>query len=181
MCWGLGNEAVVNDSTFAKTKLEGYYNLIKSMDSERMVGIVAADSGNPSNYYGNPNLDWFGCNIYVGWYTNTSSNNPSSQINEHINNTIVNKSKAWAFSEHGAGGTQRCHSDDFMNTTNAGSGGARHDIEYQMWLHEGHLAAIRNYPQLIFTSAWQLFDIAVANRYEGYTECLDGVNATTNE
>ena len=58
---------------------------------------------------------------------------------------------------------------------------ARHDIEYQMWLHEGHIAAIRDYPQLLFTSQWQLFDIAVASRNEGYTECLDGVNVSTND
>ena len=49
-----------------------------------------------------------------------------------------------------------------------------------MWLHEGHIAAIRNYPQLLFTGQWQLFDIAVSSRQEGYTECLDGETATTN-
>ena len=67
-----------------------------------------------------------------------------------------------------------------MDTTTRGNK-ARHDIEYQMWLHEGHIAAIRNYPQLLFTSQWQLFDIAVSSRNEGFTECLDGVNATTND
>ena len=49
--------------------------------------------------------------------------------------------KPWAFSEYGGGGTQNCHSDDFHNTTNHGSGGARHDIEKQMWiirLHHNH-------------------------------------------
>ena len=50
-----------------------------------------------------------------------------------------------------------------------------------MWIHEGHLAAIRNYPQLLFTSAWQLFDIAVSNRNEGYTVCLDGENASIDD
>jgi beta-galactosidase len=49
-----------------------------------------------------------------------------------------------------------------------------------MWLHEGHIAAIKNFPQLLFTAQWQLFDIAVANRNEGYIECLDGVNTTEN-
>ena len=32
----------------------------------------------------------------------------------------------------------------------------------------------------MFTAQWQLFDIAVSNRNEGYTECLDGINTTTN-
>ena len=50
-----------------------------------------------------------------------------------------------------------------------------------MWLHEGHIAALRNFPQLLFTGQWQLFDIAVSSRNEGYTECLDGETTSTNE
>ena len=50
-----------------------------------------------------------------------------------------------------------------------------------MWLHEGHIEAIRNFPQLLFSAQWQLFDIAVSNRNEGYTECLDGKTTTTND
>jgi beta-galactosidase len=67
-----------------------------------------------------------------------------------------------------------------MNTTTRGNN-ARHDIEYQMWLHEGHIASIRNFPQLLFTGEWQLFDIAVSNRNEGYTICPDGENASTDD
>ena len=67
-----------------------------------------------------------------------------------------------------------------MNTTTRGNY-ERHDIEYMMWLHEGHIAAIKNYPQLMFTAQWQLFDIAVANRNEGYTVCLDGENASIDD
>ena len=40
---------------------------------------------------------------------------------------------------------------------------------------------MRNFPQLLFTGQWQLFDIAVSSRNEGYTECLDGENTSTNE
>jgi beta-galactosidase len=50
-----------------------------------------------------------------------------------------------------------------------------------MWLHEGHIAAIKNFPQLMFTSQWQLFDIAVYNRKEGYKVCLDGETVTDND
>jgi beta-galactosidase len=67
-----------------------------------------------------------------------------------------------------------------MNTTTRGNY-ERHDIEYMMWLHEGHIATIKQYPQLLFTAQWQLFDIAVANRNEGYTVCLDGVNTSTDD
>ena len=179
--WGLSNETTTDDKAFANTKMNGYISRIKALDSERLVGYVMAQSASdPSAYYNNPNADWFGCNMYEGWYTNQNSNNPTNAINTRINNIITNKSKALAYSEYGCGGTQRCHSDDFMTTTTRGNN-PRHDIEYMMWLHEGHIAAIKNYPQLMFTSQWQLFDIAVANRNEGYTVCLDGINDSTDD
>jgi beta-galactosidase len=141
---------------------------------------MSHSTNNPSGYYNNPNVDWFGCNIYVGWYIDKASNDPTSQLNTRITNTITNVHKALAFSEYGAGGTQHCHSEDPQTTTTKGNY-ERHDIEYQMWLHEGHIASIRNFPQLLFTAEWQLFDIAVSNRNEGYTVCLDGENTSIDD
>ena len=177
--WGLSNETTTDDKEFAKAKIESYTSRIKALDPERMVGYVMSHSYNdPYGYYNSPEgIDWLGCNIYVGWYIDQNTNNPTSQLNSRIKNTITNKSKALAFSEYGCGGTPNCHSDDFLTTTTKGNN-PRHDIEYQMWLHEGHIAAIKNYPQLLFTSQWQLFDIAVSNRKEGYTVCWDGENVT---
>ena len=179
--WGLSNETITDDKAFGKEKIEEYYDLVKRLDSERMVGYVMSHSvDNPSAYYNDPKVDWFGCNVYVGWYIDQTSNDPSPRLNTRLANTLTRLGKPLALSEYGCGGTQHCHSEDFKSTTTPGNT-ARHDIEYQMWLHEGHIAAIRNYPQLLFTSQWQLFDIAVANRNEGYTECLDGENVTTND
>ena len=180
--WGLSNETSTDDKAFAKEKIEGYTTLIKSLDQERMVGYVLAQGtgSSPSAYYNDPAVDWFGCNIYVGWYDSPNSNTPTSQINTRLNNTINRVGKPMAYSEYGCGGTQRCHSDNFMNTTTRGNN-ARHDIEYMMWLHEGHIATIKQYPQLLFTAQWQLFDIAVANRNEGYTVCLDGENTSIDD
>jgi len=181
MFWGLSNETSTDNKAFGKSKIEEYTTLIKGLDSERMVGYVMSHSyTNPASYYNDPNVDWFGGNIYVGWYIDKTSNDPTSQLNTRITNTITRLSKPLAFSEYGCGGTQHCHSDDFRNTTTTGNY-ARHDIEYQMWLHEGHIAAIRNFPQLLFTAQWQLFDIAVSNRNEGYTVCLDGENTSTDD
>jgi beta-galactosidase len=181
MFWGLSNETTTDDKAFAKTKIEEYTNLIRSLDSERMVGYVMSHSyNNPSSYYNNPDVDWFGCNIYTGWYIDKTSNNPTSQLNTRVSNIITSLQKPLAFSEYGAGGTQHCHSDDPQTTTTKGNY-ERHDIEYQMWLHEGHIAAIRNFPQLLFTAQWQLFDIAVSNRNEGYTVCLDGETTSTDD
>ena len=179
--WGLSNETQTDDKNFGKEKINGYYDLIKDLDSERLVGYVMSHgTDNPSGYYNDPKVDWFGCNIYVGWYIDQNSNDPSSRLNTRLTKTLTRLGKPIAFSEYGCGGTQHCHSTNCMATTTRGNN-PRHDIEYQMWLHEGHIAAIRNYPQLLFTSQWQLFDIAVANRNEGFTECLDGVNVTTND
>lgn len=181
--WGLSNETTTDDKAFGKQKIEEYTALIKSLDSERKVGYVLAQSPgtSPSAYYNDPsNVDWFGCNIYVGWYDSQNSNTPTSQINTRLNNTINRVGKPMAYSEYGCGGTQACHSDDFMTTTTRGNH-ERHDIEYMMWLHEGHIATIKQYPQLMFTAQWQLFDIAVANRNEGYTVCLDGENTSIDD
>ena len=85
-----------------------------------------------------------------------------------------------AYSEYGCGGTQHCHSEDPSTTTTRGNH-ERHDIEYMLWLHEGHIATIKQYPQLMFTAQWQLFDIAVASRNEGYTVCLDGETTSIDD
>ena len=179
--WGLFNEAQTDDATFAKTTLEGYKDFIKAIDPSRWVGYVtSASASNPSSAFGNPNMDWFGGNIYVGWYSDKTSNNPTSQLNTRVNNIIKNLHKPYAYSEYGCGGTQHCHSDNPQSTTTTGNY-ERHDIEYQMWLHEGHIAAIKNFPQLLFTGQWQLFDIAVTGRNEGYIVCLDGENTSTDD
>ena len=182
--WGLSNETTTANNTesknFIKTKIENYKGIIKELDPERWVGYVMSHSvDNPSGYYNDPDADWFGCNIYVGWYIDKTSNNPTNRLNTRLNKTLTRLGKPLAFSEYGCGGTQNCHSDDFMNTTTSGNN-PRHDIEYQMWLHEGHIAAIKAKPQLLFTSQWQLFDIAVSNRTEGYKVCPDGETVYDN-
>lgn len=178
MFWGLFNEATTDNTTWAKTKLEDYRTFIKNIDPERWVGYVVSHSySNPSSVMGNPNMDWFGGNIYVGWYINKDTNNPTTEINKRITSTITNLHKPYAYSEYGCGGNQSCHSDNPQSTTEKGNF-PRHDIEYMMWLHEGHIAAIKNFPQLLFSAEWQLFDIAVNSRNEGYKVCLDGINVT---
>ena len=181
--WGLGNEIKCGTDSEVKEANATYMNYLRSVirgiKSDAWVGFVmAATSNSPANF-GNPNLDWFGCNDYVGWYNNTSSNNPTSDLNTRKTNFITNFGKPYGFSEYGCGGNQDCHSDTPSSTTTKGSNQPRHDIEYQMWLHEGHIAAIRDLPYLVFTTMWMMFDIAVYNRQEGYVICLDG--ETTSE
>lgn len=187
MFWGVGNEINTNMTTtnegrdFIKGKIEGYRNLIRGLMPNAMVGYtVSHGTQNGLSTFNYPTVDWIGQNIYVGWYIEQTSNNPTGRLNTAINNTLT-ANTALAFSEYGCGGTQRCHSESASTTTNKGSNGARHDIEYMMWLHEGHIAAIKNKPELLFSSQWQLFDVAVSNRNEGYTVCLDGENTSTDD
>ena len=179
MFWGVGNEinTSYDSGEFVKGKIEGYRTLIRSLLPGALVGYtVSHGAQNALSVFKYPTVDWVGNNIYVGWYISQDSNNPTSRLNTAINGA-TGHSTPCAFTEYGCGGTQRCHSDDFMTTTTRGNN-PRHDIEYMMWLHEGHIAAIKNKPELLFTSQWQLFDIAVWNRTEGYKVCLDGVNVT---
>ena len=106
MFWGLSNETSTDNKDFGKQKIEEYTTLIKSIDTERMVGYVMSHSySNPSSYYNNPKVDWFGCNIYVGWYIDKAKNDPTSQLNNRITNIVTNLHKPVAFSEYGCGGT----------------------------------------------------------------------------
>lgn len=178
--WGLANEITSGTAANTKTYLESLRTYIRTLDTSRLVGFVMSHSYNNPSSFGTPDLDWFGCNIYVGWYVDKTLNDPSNQINTRKTNFITNNHKPFAFSEYGCGGVRYCHSEDPWTTTTKGTNQPRHDIEYNMWLHEGHIAGIKKYPELIFSAMWMLFDIAVSNsvkREEGYTICLD--NETT--
>ena len=178
MFWGVGNEINHYTTTtagkeFVKSKIEGYRGTIRSLMPDALVGYTVNHSTqNGLGEFNNPNVDWIGQNIYVGWYIDKTTNNPTERLTTAINNATTRNTPC-AYSEYGCGGTRYCHSDDFMSTTTSGNN-PRHDIEYLMWLHEGHIAAIKNKPELLFTSQWQLFDIAVSSRAEGYKVCLDG-------
>ena len=183
--WGVGNEINTTYSktdegkNFVKSKIEGYRNTIRSLMPNAWVGYtVSHGTQNGLGEFNNPTVDWIGQNIYVGWYVDKTSNNPTQRLTTAINNATTRNTPC-AYSEYGCGGTPSCHSDDYMTTTTTGNN-PRHDIEYQMWLHEGHIAAIRNKPQLLFTSQWQLFDIAVSGRTEGYKVCPDGETVFDN-
>lgn len=178
--WGLANEIKTDDANFTKGKINEYTTLIKSYDNERLVGYVLAESSsNALATFNYPSVDWVGHNIYVGWYSSQNSNNPTSAINTRLNNGI-NNNVAVGYSEYGCGGNINCHSVDPLTTTTRGNN-PRHDIEYQMWLHEGQIAAIKNFPQLAFTSEWVLFDFAVSKRNEGYITCADGETEGPND
>lgn len=184
--WGVGNEinsSVTNTTEgkdFIKGKIEGFRTQIRKLLPGAWVGYtVSHGTNNGIGLFNDPTIDWIGHNIYVGWYIDKTSNDPTYRINERLNNAN-SRNTAMAYSEYGCGGTSTCHSENYMSTTTTGNN-PRHDIEYMMWLHEGHIASIKNFPQLLFTAQWQLFDIAVSSRTEGYKVCLDGETVTDDD
>ena len=184
--WGVGNEinaaftSTEDGKALVKSKIEGYRSIIRTLLPNAWVGYtISHTTSDLLTVFDSPTVDWVGGNMYVGWYHQTGTTDPSSELNKRITKTSA-QSVPLAFSEYGAGGTQHCHSESPETTTTKGNG-VRHDIEYQMMLHEGHVAAIRNYPNLLSTSMWQLFDVAVSSRNEGYTVCLDGENTSTDD
>ena len=179
MFWGMGNEIALKGVTaeLAKVKLEYYRELIRSYDTSRWVGFVSHNLS-PKSGYGYPELDYYASNNYTGWYKDYTKMYVDGAITKGIKDA---GGKPWAFSEYGGGGTQNCHSDDFHNTTNHGAGGARHDIEKQMWIHEGHIEVLKQRKEVLYTSIWQLFDVAVSSRNEGYIKCFDGENTVVDD
>ena len=127
--WGVGNEinqTYTNNTeegkNFVKGKIEGYRNIIRTLMPNAMVGYVVNHSTqNGLGIFNYPTVDWIGHNLYVGWYIDKTSNNPTSKLTTSINNA-ASKSTPCAFSEYGCGGTPTCHSDDFMTTTTTGTG-----------------------------------------------------------
>ena len=53
--------------------------------------------------------------------------------------------------------------------------------EYQMWIHEGHIEVLKQRKEVLYTSIWQLFDVAVSSRNEGYIKCFDGENTVVDD
>ena len=171
--WGLGNEIATDDASFACTKLNNFAAIIRAIDTSRWIGYVVSHSYlNGLGTFNYPNVDWIGQNLYVGWYLDKTNNNPTSKLNTCLN-YANNRNTPMAYSEYGCGGNILCHSDSPLTTTTTGNN-PRHDIEFQMWLHEGHIQCIKNFPQLLFSAQWVLFDFAVSSRNEGYVTCIDG-------
>ena len=150
------------DNALIKTR--ELYDYSKTLSNQHLIGIVAHD---PTFKYVRSKiadwsfLDWIGLNIYKGWYGGNFTDFTAA-VNEYRT-----KYPNICIAEYGAGANIGTHSETPETTTNTGSGGARHDEEYQNLFHESYLSQIAEKPWLIFTTAWALFDFAVSGRNEG--------------
>lgn len=154
------------------TNVASLYDLAKSIDTLRYVGLTDCELLKPEAY---PNLkaDYISENRYYGWYYGTFD-----QFKPAIEG-VWEKDKITNVSEYGAGVNPYCHSwnpDSINNKVNA-----KHYEEWGNMYHEAHLQQIEQMPWLNFTSLWILFDFPVASRKEGYLNSDDGVNFVENE
>lgn len=165
--WGMHNEMGgshagypqgVYDPEKAKTWSNELYAYAKPMDSTRFFGY-ATNRQNQTGW----DADYVSANLYYGWYYGTFDQF-GPNVGSYKNGT---QKKLIAVSEYGAGANPAAHSDDPTTTTNTGSGGARHDEEYQNLYHESHLEQIIARPYIQFTTIWAFNDFAVAGRNEG--------------
>lgn len=156
---------------------EELYLYARNLDATRFIGMA------DDKQYNKPGWDmlagdYHAENVYRGWYTNQSISGADEM--KGVMMGIRNRMGCTALTEYGSGCNPYCHSEKPDTTTNKGSNGARHDEEYANLLHESHLRQICEMDFLVFTSAWVLFDFAVAARKEGYMHCTDGVTTTTD-
>jgi len=148
------------------------YDLAKSIDPLRYVGLTDCELLNPEAY---PNLkaDYISENRYYGWYYGKFE-----EFRPAIEG-VWKKDKITNVSEYGAGVNPYCHSWNVKEINNKDN--AKHYEEWGNLYHESHLSQIEQMPWLNFTSIWILFDFPVASRKEGYLNSDDGVNFVENE
>lgn len=151
----------------------------KALDPTREWGF-ADDKGSGGFASRINNEDYFGCNYYPGWYVSANNIDNGYQVGTRCTQVRTTTGKPVSVTEYGGGGTQDCHSYNPETTTNCGSGGARHDIEYLNWLHLKAYNSILQRPWIVFSSLWVLFDFAVAARKEGYLLSVNGITTTTD-
>lgn len=154
------------------TNVASLYDLAKSLDTLRYVGLTDCELLKPEAY---PNLkaDYISENRYYGWYYGTFD-----QFKPAIEG-VWEKDKITNVSEYGAGVNPYCHSWNVKEINNKDN--AKHYEEWGNLYHEAHLQQIEQMPWLNFTSLWILFDFPVASRKEGYLNSDDGVNFVENE
>ncbi len=154
------------------------YDFSKSLTQQHLIGMVMHEQTldyNHSKLAEWSYLDWIGMNIYKGWYGGSFSEFGAAldDYKKYYPNLCV--------TEYGAGANPSSHSTAPMLTTVTGTGGERHDEEYQNLYHESYLDQIHERPSIGFTSVWSLFDFAVASRNEGGMPYLNDKGLVTRD
>ncbi len=156
------------DRRFMGETSQQMYQWGQRNDPDRYYGLAAMDNVvNTPELVRGQNFDYFAVNQYHGWYGNNRSPEGARSLQAYLDD-LHKKRGTVAISEYGAGISPFCHSDNPASTTNPSSGGARHDEEWGNILHEISLEILQRSPYLQYSSAWVLYDFAVASRKEGY-------------
>lgn len=184
--WGMWNELGNIDGSRpqgAQTDKEAVvrttaslYSLARQLDSTRSVGFADCALGltTPQLRHG-VHFDYYGFNIYNGWYQNSYSPEGAKNFAKTLAR-LQKRAPYVAVTEYGAGANPFCHSLNPVSTTGPSVGGARHDEEWANRVHEIHLQTLSQSPWLQFSTGWILFDFAVGARHEGYKLSSNGID-----
>lgn len=189
--WGMHNELTnyKNDDgslkinyTVCKKLNDELYNYAKINGGNRLVGYATLDR---STHEKTADLirDYYGTNVYYGWYNNDKISEIGSSI-ENIHNT---NNELLLLTEYGAGSNFLQGCDGIENKTWGGSNngtfsatGSFHPQEYQTLVHENYLKAISN-KKYINTFAWVFADFAVSFRAEGSQKAINDKGLITRD
>lgn len=153
-----------------------FYAMAKELDPTRYVGFTAYGPTFDGSKPGDWQADFIAMNEYKGWYGGVFE-----QFGAEMDTYRAGTQVPWAVGEYGAGNNPHTHSDNPMQTTQTGSGGARHDEEYANLFHEAYLEQIQARPWLLYTAVWALYDFASDNRNEGGTPHLNDKGLVTRD
>ncbi len=184
--WGMWNEVRrVHPQPWLQGKLdipkllvntEKVYNLGKSLDPYRYVGLTDCSVFRNNNGYEKLKTDYFSENRYNGWYYKIFN----FDVTTKEMNFVHDKVGACNIAEYGGGINPYCHTLDSTLMANR-KDDTRHYEEYGNLIHESHVRQIMDMPFLNFTSLWIMYDFPVANRMEGFMDSDDGINFTEND
>lgn len=190
--WGMHNE-LTNDNNSSGTKLINYtlckqlnnelYTYAKNNGGNRLVGYATIDKTTHEKEAG-LNGDYYGTNVYFGWYNTDKIKN----ISEYLDLKHATTNDLIIFTEYGAGSNAMQFNLDIetlnwggiSKDSNFSANGNYHPQEYQCLIHEGYLKSFldRNY---INTFAWVFSDFAVSFRNEGSQKALNDKGFVTRD
>ena len=153
------------------------YHYAKRLDPYRKVGFSDDSRLHHAKWADSFEVDYVSENLYNGWYQRYGD---PGHFTDEVKKLHGKKCASICnISEYGAGVNPFCHTTDTTLMLDRDDD-TRHYEEYGNWIHESHLQQIAALPYLNFTTAWVLFDFAVAARQEGYVDSPDGVSFTDN-
>jgi beta-galactosidase len=160
VCWGIFNEITLRPGP-APVRLAHEMAILAAHEDPTRLSTSAANARDdePSNWCSKLNA----INKYFGWYDGNLADFAPWADNIHSNYPA----RCIGVSEYGAGASVYQHSE--LPVYEPKNDGRYHPEEYENLFHETYWQAMQTRPFLWCKFVWNMFDFAVAGRYEGDT------------